>query len=61
MVKLFSVLNADKLEPTINDFLKKNPNLEITAISHANVVKTGIFSWFQWNALVVFKVKNDAR
>ena len=55
MVKYFASLNADQLEALINKYGKDNPNLEIVAISHANVVKTGFVGWFQWTAFVVYR------
>lgn len=57
MVKVFNAMVVDQLEKQINDFGSKNPDLEIVAISHANVVKTGLVALFQWNAIVVYKKK----
>lgn len=59
MVKLFSSLTVNELEKQINKFLSEHPTYEITTISHANVVKRGFFGWFQWNALVVLKMKGS--
>lgn len=55
MTKAFAAVTADKLEVVINEWLKKNPRFEITALSHANVVAHGMFSWNQWHALVVYR------
>lgn len=57
MVKVFNALIVGQLENQINDFGKKNPHLEIVAISHSNVVKTGLVAVFEWNAIVVYKEK----
>ena len=57
MVKVFDALVVGDLEKQINAFGNTNPHLEIVAISHANVVKTGPLSFFQWNAIVVYRRK----
>ena len=57
MVKVFNAVIVGQLENQINDFGKKNPNLEIVAISHANVVKHGLIAVFEWNAIVVYRDK----
>ena len=58
MLQLFEARSIGDLKSDINGFLSSHSDLEITAISHCNVVGTGPLGGFKlWNALVYFKPK----
>lgn len=58
MVKYFAAVICEKLANDIENFGKKNPDLEIVAISHANATKTtGFGGLMDWTAIVVYKEK----
>ena len=57
MIELFEGISVSDVKKKINEYCLKNPELRITAVSHANVVKTGFGAWNLWNAFVVFEKK----
>lgn len=57
MVKLFMAINLETAEKKINEFLKANPHIEITSISHSDLGKATRIGIAQWMILVVLKEK----
>lgn len=55
MVKLFKNINLEGTENEINKWLQKNPNYEITAISHSDLGRACRIGIAQWMTLVVYK------